>query len=89
VYKWVNLVGLEFKNVKGQMHVICMYFMYESFGANCQVLCYEHGLGDINSNIGFSFCLEVFGEGEYVICVYTMYGWVKKGKKGKLEFNHF
>jgi hypothetical protein len=24
-----------------------------------------------------------------VICVYTMYGWVKKGKKGKLEFNHF
>jgi len=67
--------------------VICMYFMYGSFGANCQVLCYEHGLGDY-SNIGFCFCLEVFGEGEYVVCAHIMYGWVRKGQKGELEFNH-
>lgn len=42
----------------------------------------------INSNIGFCFCLEVFGEGEYVVCVYIMNEWIIKGQKGELEFNH-
>lgn len=38
----------------------------------------------INSNIGFCFCLEVLGEGEYVVCVYIMNEWIKKGQKRRI-----
>jgi hypothetical protein len=48
VSKWVNLVGLGFQNVKGQMHVVCIFFknLRVFWGQIAQVLCYEHGLGD-------------------------------------------
>jgi hypothetical protein len=64
------------------------FLMYGSFGTNCQVLCYEHGLGD-----KFKYwLLLLFGGfwGRWICGMCVHYEWMdQKGpKKGELEFNH-
>jgi hypothetical protein len=66
------------------MHVVCMYFYVRVFWGKLPKSCVMSMDWVINSNIGFCFCLEVFGEGEYVVCVYIVYGWVKKGQKRRI-----